>query len=226
MAIPLIIPAIAVGGQIINGIVAQNKANQAKTDAKNLADDITRLENNRVPIENPYANATDLSGTLRNPFANLSVATAAAEMQAEEADQALANTLDAMQAGGFGAGGATALAQAAAKSKQGIAADIQQQEANNEKLRAQGEQALQTEIMQEKIRMQNLDAKGKLFMYKEQDKRDMQQLDRAQALYDNQLAQQMQYQQDATAAFTGAASSFTQFAMAPSGTFSDSLFKP
>jgi hypothetical protein len=179
-----------------------------------------------VPIENPYANATDLSGTLRNPFANLSVATAAAEMQAEEADQALANTLDAMQAGGFGAGGATALAQAAAKSKQGIAADIQQQEANNEKLRAQGEQALQTEIMQEKIRMQNLDAKGKLFMYKEQDKRDMQQLDRAQALYDNQLAQQMQYQQDATAAFTGAASSFTQFAMAPSGTFSDSLFKP
>lgn len=44
--------------------------------------------------------------------------------------------------------------------------------------------------------MQGLDAQGKLFMYKEQDKRDMQQLDRAQALYDNQLAQQMQYQQD------------------------------
>tara|TARA_R100001591_G_scaffold14_6_gene72 strand:+ start:1842 stop:2522 length:681 start_codon:yes stop_codon:yes gene_type:complete len=224
MAIPLIIPALAVGGQLINGIMAQNKANQAKLDAQTLADDITRLENNRVPIENPYAGATDLSGTLRNPYANLGVATQAAEMQAEEADQALANTLDAMRAGGFGAGGATALAQAAAKSKQGISADIQKQEAANEKLRADGETALQTQIMNEKIRMQNLDAKGKAFMYKEQDKRDMQQLDRAQALYDNQLAQQMQYQQDATAAFTGAATSLTQFGMAPENTFSDSLF--
>ena len=224
MAIPLIIPALAVGGQLINGIMAQNKANQAKLDAQTLADDITRLENNRVPIENPYAGATDLSGTLRNPYANLGVATQAADLRAQQTDQALANTLDAMRAGGFGAGGATALAQAAAKSKQGISADIQKQEAANEKLRADGETALQTQIMNEKIRMQNLDAKGKAFMYKEQDKRDMQQLDRAQALYDNQLAQQMQYQQDATAAFTGAATSLTQFGMAPENTFSDSLF--
>ena len=226
MAIPLIIPIIAVAGQAVNGIVAQSKASKAKEDAKTLADDITRLENNRVPIENPYANATDLSGTLSNPFANLSVATAAAEMQEEETDIAIANTLAAMRAGGFGAGGATALAQAAARSKKGIAADIQQQEVNNEKLKAQGEQTLQTQVMNEKIRMQNLDAKGREFVFREQDKRDMQQLDRAQALYDNQLAQQMQYQQDATAAFTGAASSLTQFGMSPEGTFSDKLFKP
>jgi len=150
MAIPLIIPIVAVAGQAVNGIIAQNKANQAKTDAQTLNDDITRLENNRVPIENPYADATDLSGSLSNPFANLSVATAAAEMQAEETDIALANTLDAMRAGGFGAGGATALAQAAARSKKGIAADIQQQQAANEKLRAQGEQTLQQQVMQEK----------------------------------------------------------------------------
>lgn len=225
MPIPLIIPILAVGGQIVNGAIAQNKANQAKIDAKNLADDITRLENNRVPIENPYADATDLSGTLKNPYANLSVATQAAEMQAEETDQALANTLDAVRAGGFGAGGATALAQAAAKSKQGISSTIEQQEVNNEKLRAQGESALQTQIMNEKIRMQNLDAQGKLFMYEEQDKRDMQQLDRAQALYDNQQAQQMQYQQDATAAFTGAATSLTQFGMSDPNTFTQGLFK-
>tara|TARA_B100001093_G_C26849583_1_gene1024472 strand:+ start:2621 stop:3268 length:648 start_codon:yes stop_codon:yes gene_type:complete len=210
----LAIAAIGAGIQLVNGIVAQGKANQAQTDAKTLADDITRLENNRVPIENPYADATDLSGTLSNPYANLSVATQAAEMQAEQTDQALANTLDTLRSGGLGAGGATALAQAAAKSKQGISADIQQQEADNEKLRAQGEQTLQTQIMNEKIRMQGLDAQGKLFMYQEQDKRDMQQLDRAQGLYDNQLAQQMQYQQDATAAFTGAAGSLTGYAIA------------
>ena len=215
MAILTTMAILAVGGQIVNGAIAQNKANQAKIDAKNLADDITRLENNRVPIENPYADATDLSGTLSNPYANLSVATQAAEMQAEQTDQALANTLDTLRSGGLGAGGATALAQAAAKSKQGISASIEKQEVNNEKLRAQGESTLQTQIMNEKIRMQGLDAQGKLFMYQEQDKRDMQQLDRAQALYDNQQAQQMQYQQDATAAFTGAATSLTQFTMQP-----------
>jgi hypothetical protein len=80
---------------------------------------------------------------IRNPYANLAVATEAAEFQAQQADQSLANTLDAMQAGGFGAGGATALAREAAKSKQGISADIQKQEATNQKFFAQGEQIRQ-----------------------------------------------------------------------------------
>jgi hypothetical protein len=43
-----------------------------------------------------------------------------------------------MRAGGFGAAGATALARQAAASKQGISADIKQQEATNEKYRAMG----------------------------------------------------------------------------------------
>jgi len=215
MPIPLIIPILAGVGaatQITSGIIATNKANKAKNDAKTLADNITKLENNRVPIENPYEGAEDLSSSLSNPYANLGVATQAAQMEAEEADISLANTLDTVRAGGFGAGGATALAQAAARSKRGITADIQRQEANNEKLRAQGEQNLQQQIMNEKIRMQGLDAQGKLFMFQQQDARDMQKLDRAQAMYDNQLAQQMQYRADATAAFAGAASSLTSFA--------------
>jgi hypothetical protein len=45
-----------------------------------------------------------------------------------------------MRAGGFGAAGATALARQAAASKQGISADIKEQEATNEKYRAMGEQ--------------------------------------------------------------------------------------
>ena len=80
---------------------------------------------------------------IRNPYANLAVATEAAEFQAQQVDQSLANTLDAMQAGGFGAGGATALAREASKSKQGISADIQKQEATNQKFFAQGEQIRQ-----------------------------------------------------------------------------------
>jgi hypothetical protein len=77
-------------------------------------------------------------------------------MQIEQADISLANTLDTLRATGAGAGGATALAQAALKSKKGVAAGIEQQEAGNEKLRAQGEAQLQQRIATEKQRIQNI----------------------------------------------------------------------
>jgi len=89
--------------------------------------------------------------TLRNPYANLTVNTQAAEFQAEEADQALANTLDTMRAGGFGAAGATALAREAAKAKQGVSADISQQEASNRQLFAKGEADLQDLVEERQI---------------------------------------------------------------------------
>ena len=74
-----------------------------------------------------------------NPFENLQVATEAAQMQAREQDLSLATTLDTLRATGSGAGGATALAQAALQSKKGVSASIQAQEAQNKKLAAQGE---------------------------------------------------------------------------------------
>ena len=86
--------------------------------------------------------ASDLSSQITNPFNNLQVSTAAAEMQAEEADIALANTLDTLEMTGASAGGATALAMAALKSKKGVAASIEEQEAKNAQLRAQGEQQM------------------------------------------------------------------------------------
>ena len=193
----------AVGG------VAASKANKAKKDGLSLAQNITDLENARTPIINPYDNVEDLSGKLSNPFANLGVATQAAEMKIEEADIALANSLDTMRAGGFGGGGATALAMAAAKSKQGVVADIENQEAANNKMRAEGEQQLQSKIMAEKQRVQQAEVDGAAFVYAQQDARDMQQLNRAQAMYDNNLAQQMAYQSQAMSAFTGAATGLT-----------------
>ena len=71
--------------------------------------------------------------------------------------QALANTLDNLRQ--TGAGGATALAQAALQSKRGVSANIQQQEAQNQRLQAQGQQRvdlakaqgqMQTMMLQEK----------------------------------------------------------------------------
>ena len=63
--------------------------------------------------------AKDLSGQMSNPFGNLGVATQAAEIQMEQSDIALANTLDTLRSTGASAGGATALAQAALQSKKG-----------------------------------------------------------------------------------------------------------
>ena len=80
---------------------------------------------------------------LTNTMNNLQVSTAAAEMQAQEADQSLAASQDLAAQAGTGAGGATALAAAAAKSKQGVSASIDQQVKANEQLRARGESELQ-----------------------------------------------------------------------------------
>jgi len=80
---------------------------------------------------------------LTNTMANLQVSTAAADMQAREADQSLAASQDLAAQAGTGAGGATALAAAAAKSKAGVAASIDQQVKQNEMLRARGESELQ-----------------------------------------------------------------------------------
>src|SRR5210317_1659888 len=93
---------------------------------------------------------------LDNPYDNLGVATQAAEIQMEQSDIALANTLDTLASTGASAGGATALAQAALASKKGVAASIEQQEAQNEKLRAQGEQQLNQMKIAEQQRLQGI----------------------------------------------------------------------
>lgn len=176
----IITTVIGVGVNIGLSIKAQNDADDAefrKTQEQRFQE---ALERNRQDIPNPYENIQDLSHMIRNPYANLSVATGAAEMQAEQADISLANVLDTLRASGSSAGGATALAQAALRSKKGISADIQRQEAQNARLRAQGEASMQQLRMAEKQRLQNAGVQGSLFTYGEQDKREMQQLDRSQ----------------------------------------------
>ncbi|MDA8556645.1 hypothetical protein N9K77_00200 [bacterium] len=214
MPLPLLaIAAVGAAGQVVSGIVASNKANKAKTDAKTLQDQLTDLENSRQDIYNASQDIKDLAGQITNPYANLPVATQAAEMQAEQADIALANTLDSMQAGGFGAGGATALAQAAARSKRGISANIEQQEARNNQLKAQGEISVQNQ----KLSLERAAIGAETQAWQQQENRELMQLDRTQALIDNQTAQQMQYQADAMGAFTGAAGSLTQMGIAGAG---------
>lgn len=179
-----------VGGALVKGIGAKKAANRAGARASAARRAISDLKENRAEIMNPFDNqegvadmASNLTGMMSNPMANLGVATQAAEMQAEEADIALANTLDTLRATGAGAGGATALAQMALKSKQGISASIETQEATNQKLRAQGEQNLQQRQvaeeqriqgveMNDSIRLQNAESQGRMFEFNTKETRD------------------------------------------------------
>jgi hypothetical protein len=184
-------------GGIFGNRKAKKAARRAAAEKKRINKAITAFENNRQDVINPYSDvkslanlATDLSGELSNPYADLGVATSAAEIQMEQTDLALAATLDTLQATGASAGGATALAQAALQSKQGVAASIEQQEAQNEKLRAQGEQNLMNAKMSEQQRLQGIaisegqrvqatDAAGQQFMFQAEENRTNMDLDRA-----------------------------------------------
>ena len=167
---------------------AKGERNRARAEKKRLAGELEALENSRQPIINPYENVTDLSGQMSNPYANLGVATQAAEFQAEQAEIGLANTLDTLRATGASAGGATALAQAALASKKQISASLELQEASNQKLVAQGDQKLQQMQLAEKQRMQNADVMGKQFMFGATDRRENQRLNRAAGQLDNAAA--------------------------------------
>jgi len=206
----LIGSAISAGVSIIGGIIGGGKARRAKRKAarnlKKMNAKMANLEANRQEIINPYEDMTSLSGMMSNPMANLSVATQATEMQIEQTDQALANTLDTLRQTGGGAGSATALAQAALESKKNVAADIEAQEKSNEDKRAAGEEKLQQAQIAEAERMQDVEAMGKKFVYSETESREMQQLNRLQNQINTQQGIKAQASADQTSALTGAIS--------------------
>jgi len=121
----------SIAGGLVGSSSAKKAARAAAREKARLQKKLNNLEENRQDVINPYEDVKSLSSMISNPFANLSVATKAAEMKIEEADISLANTLDAVRATG-GAGSATALANAALRSKKDVAASVEQQEKANE----------------------------------------------------------------------------------------------
>ena len=215
-----------IGLNIAGGIFGASKAKKARraaaARAAALQAKLTNLEQNRQEIINPHEDtrslagmAVDLSNMISNPFANLGVATKAAEIQIEEADISLANTLDTLRATGASAGGATALAQAALRSKKDVSASIESQEATNERLRAQGEASASQRIVAEKSRVQGIQisegareqqaqAIGKQFMFGVRENREQQVLDRTAALLDQAMGIKAQAAADEVGAVTSA----------------------
>jgi hypothetical protein len=171
--------AIGLGVSALSGIFGGIGAGRARREARRrerrAAARLMALEANRQDIP-------DFGQDFENPFANLQVATRAAEMQAEQQDISLASTLDTLRATGASAGGATALARAASQSKRGVSASIQQQEARNAQLRAQGE--VQAEQMRQRAQMAQFQA---------QETREMQQLDRQASLQSSASQQAAAY---------------------------------
>jgi len=220
-----IIGGAGVVGSVVTGLMGMSAAEKARREAARRAaiiqGQISTLEANRQKIINPYANvkdtsylAKDLSSMLSNPYQNLGVATKSAEFEAEQIDLSLANTLDTLRETGSSAGGATALAQAALKSKQGISANLEQQEVQNDRLRAQGQAELQQQKMAEAQRLQNVqmseaqrlqqaDVAGQQFVWQGQENRDIAQLNRLSSQLGGAQQQQMQANADYTGSLTG-----------------------
>jgi chromosome segregation ATPase len=203
----VVVGVVGAVGSVVGGIFGRKAAKRAAREAAKrrakLQAKMAQLEASRQEIINPYEGVKDLTSMISNPFAQLSVATKAAEIQIEEADISLANTLDTMRATGASAGGATALANAALRSKRGVAASIEQQEKSNEDKRAAGEQAAQNKKQQEQQRMQTADVAGRQFVFNQTESREMQQLNRVAGQLGAAQQAVSQANSDATAATLG-----------------------
>ena len=231
--------AVVIGGGLISSHQEKQAAKGFSNDAAGKAAEIRHIEANRQAVPNPFANfedvssmAKDLSGMMSNPYLNLGVATQAAEFQAEEADIALANTLDTLRSSGASAGGATALARAALESKKGVSASIEAQEAKNQKMAARGEEVLQaakvgeaTRLqdvqMSEAQRMQEAEAQGIDYQFKGEEDRTMQQLNRLAGQQQQSEANRAQAKANQNAAYGGIASGLGSIV----GGFSDRRLK-
>ena len=207
--------AMSIAGGIFGSNAAKKRARAAARERRRLNNKLNSLEKNRQAIINPYEGVTDLSSMVSNPFANLSVATGAAEMKIEEADISLANTLDTIRQTGGSAGGATALAQAALQSKKGVAASIEAQEKTNEDKRAAGEANLQQQKMAEAQRLQQADVAGEQFMFSTREGREVAQLDRTAAQLGMAKQAEAQANKDQASAIGGMFNSLGSIAATP-----------
>ena len=193
----------AAAGATSNAIAAKRAKEEGRAQGDIAAQQQAALDamvEERPAFKNPYDNMTNHFENLDNPYANLTVATEAFKIQADQADQALANSLDVMMETGQAAGGATALAQMALQSKRGIAASIQAQETQNKAMAAEGEAQVQTQKAQGAQRLDEMKAQGDIMEQQDAINFHEAQMDRTARLLDNAN----QNQADARAARTGA----------------------
>ena len=141
-AVSLGLGVIKGASSIIGGVQEKRRLRDenklAQQQYEGMRDDIKSLE-----ITNPYK---DLNTTFENTFEDMTVNQQQAQFEAQQGAQARANLLSNLQ-GAAGGSGIAGLAQAMANQQQvqgqQISASIGQQEAANQRLRAQGAQGVQ-----------------------------------------------------------------------------------
>ena len=210
----LIAGGVAAAAGATTGGIAANKAKKAKQDSDEEArikeQQLADLVESRPELENPYEGMQNQFANLGNPYANLTVATEAFKMQAEEADMALANSLDIMQEQGMGAGGATALAQAALQSKRGIAASINAQETKNKQAAAEGEANVARLRAEGAQALDMARAQGDMAVQQDAINFHEAQMDRVAGQFDNAQANSVAYEGQRMAAIGQIGSSIAQ----------------
>ena len=203
----LVLGGVATAAGVTTSSIAAANANKAKNAAADEADRLSAqlkgLEDSRPEYKNPYDKLTNQFANLNNPYANMTVATEAAQIQAEEADIALANSLDIMMEQGMGAGGATSLAQAALQSKRGIAASIQAQESQNKQMAAQGEANVAKLRAEGAANLDQMKAQGDSAEQSDAINWHMQKLDRVAGMLDNEKQNEMDAKAAKNAAIVG-----------------------
>lgn len=206
---------------IVGGVVAlttagisASQANKARKEeemkANQLEIQLAQFEAARQPVINQSDEIRDLKSQVFNPYANLAVATQATDLQIQQTDQALANTLDTIRDTGTGAGGATALARMAAESKAGISASLEKQELDNQKLMARGE----ADKLTQQLELEKSAIREEQAAWQRQENRDLVTLDRLSGLQSNAETQAQAYDAQMWDAIEGGAEGVSSSATA------------
>ena len=139
------------GGIQIAGAMRGSKQRKAEAKKARAEYETTRANMQNFTFTNPFEG-------MENVAEDLTINQEAAQFQAQQTDQALANALSALtQSGGTGGGNAQAIINAALQSKQAVSADIARQE-----------QANRMAAVNREARLQELQATGDLDLQTQQ----------------------------------------------------------
>ena len=181
---------------------------ETNEEKKNLAAaELRRIEANRQAVIDKSGDIRAMKDDIFNPYQNNAVAMQGVNLKMEETDEALANTLNAINKSGGGAGAATALARQAAASKAQVAASIENQELKNQQLYLQGEQ----QKMNQQMAIEQAAIQEEIGAYGRQEQRDIMALNRQAGLQQGAAQQAMDLTQAGNAAMMAGVSGFARY---------------
>tara|TARA_R100001594_G_scaffold17702_2_gene35829 strand:- start:1323 stop:2177 length:855 start_codon:yes stop_codon:yes gene_type:complete len=175
-AAPLISAGASMLGSVISGIGAGRRKRQQEKKLRREERKQRRLlqQMDDLDISNPYAGMQNVYRNMENVMEDLTINQKQAQFEREQFQQSQANIMQQFR-GAAGGSGIAALAQSLAQQGQIAAqrssASIGQQEAMNQRLRAQEASRLQTLELGEESRLQNLQVQGDLYTRQKQEDR-------------------------------------------------------